>query len=144
MKYELQTEIAIDASPEIVWDILTDLRHYPDWNPFVVSSEGAVEVGTTLINRMVAPGGRAMTIKPTVTAVEPGQVYEWLGHLGIPGIFDGRHRFEIEPTATGTRFRQMEFFTGILVRPMRKMIDGSTRDGFIAFNDAIKARAEAT
>ncbi|MGI9623742.1 MAG: SRPBCC family protein [Acidimicrobiales bacterium] len=144
MKHELHTEITIDASPEVVWDILTDLGRYPDWNPFVVSSEGAVEVGAELVNRMVAPGGRAMTIKPTVTAVEDGRVYEWLGHLGIPGVFDGRHRFEIEPTTTGTRFRQMEFFTGILVRPFRKMIDGSTRDGFIAFNDAMKARAEAT
>ena len=34
--------------------------------------------------------------------------------------------------------------TGILVRPMRKLIDGSTCDGFIAFNDALKARAEST
>lgn len=143
MKYELQTEITIDATPQTVWGVLTNLDQYPDWNPFVVSSEGAVEVGAKLVNRMVAPGGRAMTIKPTVTAVEEGRVYEWLGHLLVPGIFDGRHRFEIETTATATRFKQMEFFTGALVRPLRKMIDGSTHDGFIAFNDAIKARAES-
>jgi len=143
MKHELKSEITIDAAPEVVWGVLTDLNRYPDWNPFVVSSEGTVQVGSKLVNRMVTPGGRAMTIKPTVTAVEEGRVYEWLGHLLVPGIFDGRHRFEIEPTATGTHFKQMEFFTGALVRPLRKMIDGSTHDGFIAFNDAIKARAES-
>ena len=143
MDYELQTEISIDATPETVWAVLTDLDRYPDWNPFVVSSEGAVEVGAKLANRMVAPGGRTMTIKPTVTAVEEGRVYEWLGHLLVPGIFDGRHRFEIAPIAAGTRFKQMEFFTGVLVRPLRTLIDGSTHDGFIAFTDAIKARAES-
>ena len=33
---------------------------------------------------------------------------------------------------------------GPKISALRKMIDDSTRDGFIAFNDAIKARAEAT
>ena len=143
MEHELKTEISIDATPGVVWEILTDLDSYPEWNPFVVSSEGTLEVGSTLVNRLVPPGGRAMTIRPTVTAVEDGRVVEWLGHLGPPGIFDGRHRFEIEHDGTGTRFRHMEFFSGVLVRPLRRMIDGSTHDGFLAFNDAISARAES-
>ena len=51
MRHQLHTEVVIDAPPEAVWDILTDLHRYPDWNPFVVSSEGSVEVGAKLVNR---------------------------------------------------------------------------------------------
>jgi hypothetical protein len=143
MKHQLETQIDITAPPETVWGVLTDLEAYSDWNPFVVSAEGNVAVGERLTNRMQQPGGKAMTLKPTVTAVEPGQKFEWLGHLGLPGIFDGRHSFELEATTTGTRLVHSEHFNGVLVRLMRKMVDGGTRQGFEAMNAALKTRAEA-
>lgn len=143
MNYALQTDIEITAPPETVWDVLTNLDEYRDWNPFIISATGNVEVGERLINRMQQPGSRAMTIKPTVTEVETGRTFEWLGVLGIPGVFDGRHRFELEETVTGTRLVQSEQFRGILVRFMRKMIDTSTRQAFEQMNSALKERAEA-
>jgi hypothetical protein len=143
MRYELHTDIEIEAPAEVVWEVLTDLDHYEDWNPFVTSSAGTVVVGETLTNRMQNPGGKAMTIKPKVTAADTSQVFEWLGHIGLPGVFDARHRFEIEPTATGVVLTQSEFFKGVLVRFMRKTLDDSTTRGFEAMNAALKARAEA-
>ncbi len=83
-----------------------------------------------------------MTFRPTVTEVEPGRVFEWLGRLGVRGLFDGRHRFELQPTDTGTRFVQSEEFTGVLVRFLRKMLDTQTVEGFHAMNSALKVRAE--
>jgi len=143
MRYHLTTDIEIDAPPETVWAVLTDLDSYSDWNPFVVSSQGTVAVGERLTNRLQNPGGKAMTLRPKVTVVETGQVYEWLGHLGLPGVFDARHRFEIEPTPTGSRFTQSEAFNGVLVRFMKKMLDTQTVKGFDAMNSALKNRAEA-
>lgn len=143
MHYDLRTDIEIDAPPETVWAVLTDLASYPEWNPFVVSSQGIPAVGERLTNRLQPPGGRAMTFRPTVTAVETGQVFEWLGSLGFPGVFDGRHRFEIEPTPTGSRLTQSEAFSGVLVRFMRKSLDTQTLEGFRAMNSALKSRAEA-
>lgn len=143
MQHSLETDVSISASPETVWEILTDLDRYCDWNPFVVSAEGKVAVGERLTNRLQPPGGKAMTIRPTVTAADPSQTLEWLGHLVVPGVFDGRHRFELEATSTGTRLVHSEQFSGVLVRFMRKMLDNSTREGFEAMNAALKARAEA-
>ena len=145
MRHQLHTEIMIDAPPERVWDILTDLESYEAWNPFVISSEGQVAVGQRLVNRLQPPGGKAQTFKPTVTVVEPVATFEWLGRLGVPGVFDGRHRFDLEPTNDGgTRFVHREFFNGVLVRFMRSMLDTKTRHGFELMNDALKARAEST
>ena len=143
MKHALHTDIEIDATPEAVWNILTDLDGYADWNPFITSATGTVAVGERLVNRMRPPGGREMPLKPTVTAVEPEATFEWLGHLGVSGVFDGRHRFELEQTPSGgTRLKHSEFFSGALVRPMRNWLDTKTRNGFIAMNEALKARAE--
>ncbi len=143
MNHELHTEVEIEATPSVVWDVLTDLEAYPDWNPFVVSSEGRVEVGEKLDNRLQPPGGKAMSFRPEVTEVDDGKVFEWLGHLGFRGVFDGRHRFELEATTSGTRLVQTESFDGILVRFMRASLDSRTKAGFEAMNAALKERAEA-
>lgn len=144
MRHQLHTEIEIEAPPAIVWDILTDLSSYSEWNPFIVESSGAVELGAKLVNRMQPPGGKAATFKPTVTAVESARHFEWLGRLGLPGLFDGRHRFELEPTPSGgTRLVHTEQFRGLLVRPLRTSLDTATLEGFIAMNEALKSRAEA-
>jgi hypothetical protein len=93
---------------------------------------------------MQPPGDKAMTFTPTVTAVEAERTFEWLGRLLLPGVFDGRHRFELEATADGrTRLHHAEYFTGILVRAMRRSLDTATIAGFHAMNDALKARCEA-
>ncbi len=144
MRHSLHTEIEIDASPEAVWSVLTDLESFQEWNPFVVSSSGIVAVGARLTNRIEPPGGRAATFRPTVTEVEEARVFEWLGRLGIPGIFDGRHRFELHPLPEGgTRLVHTEQFRGLLVRPMRGSLDGAALAGFEAMNAALKARVEA-
>ena len=83
------------------------------------------------------------TFEPTVTAVDSGRSFEWLGRLLLPGVFDGRHRFELLPERNGTRFLQTERFTGVLVPLLKKSLDTRTRAGFEAMNAALKARAEA-
>jgi hypothetical protein len=143
MHHELHTEIDIDAAPEVVWQVLTDLDRYEDWNPFITSAVGRPEVGERLVNRLEPPGGRPMTFKPEVTVVEDKQRLEWIGRLGLPGVFDGRHRFTIAPSPTGTTLSQSESFDGVLVRFLRTSLDTQTRSGFEAMNVALKARAEA-
>jgi hypothetical protein len=144
MHHELHTEINIDATPEAVWQVLTDLDRWTDWNPFITSSVGQPEVGEKLVNRMEPPDGKAMTFKPRVTVVEDATTFEWLGRLVLPGVFDGRHRFELAATPTGgTRLTQSEDLDGVLVRFMRKSLDTQTLQGFELMNDALKARAEA-
>lgn len=143
MRHTLRTEIEIEARPDAVWAVLTDLPGYVEWNPFVVSAEGAVAVGERLTNRLQPPGGKSMTFRPRVTVVEPGRTFEWLGHLGFPGVFDGRHRFDLETTPTGTRLVQSEEFRGLLVPFMRGSLESRTRLGFDGMNAALKAKVES-
>jgi hypothetical protein len=143
MRHEIRTEIDIEAPPEQVWAHLVDLPAWGDWNPFITSAEGAAEVGRKLSLRMVPPGGRPIPIRPTVTDVSERAAFEWLGHLGVPGLFDGRHRFELAPTGSGTHLVQREWFSGVLVRPLRRWLDGSIRAGFEAMNEALRRRVAA-
>ena len=140
----LHTEIAIAASPETVWSILTDVAAYPGWNPFIRRIAGKLETGARLEVDLAPPGGRAMTMRPTLRAVEPGRTLRWLGRLGLPGVFDGEHSFQIEPLGDNqVRFVQSERFSGILVPLVMAFIGSSTQQGFEVMNLALKERAEA-
>jgi hypothetical protein len=141
----LHSEIVIDASPAQVWEIISEFGVYPEWNPFIRRISGQMRVGSKLEAFLQPPGGRGMTFRPTVLVVEPEREFRWIGSLGIPGIFDGEHRFSIEPVGPErTRFVQEERFSGVLAPVILRFIGESTREGFAAMNRALKTRAEAT
>lgn len=143
MMTQLRTEIEIDATPARVWEILTDFAAYPAWNPFIRTLAGRAAVGTRLDARLEPPGSMGMRFRPTVLAAVPARELRWLGHLIIPGIFDGEHHFQIEPLGSDrVRFVQEERFTGLLAPLVLRFIEHSTRQGFETMNQALKLRAE--
>lgn len=141
---EIQTEIEIDAPPARVWDILTDFATYHAWNPYTTSITGELHAGAQLTARFEPPGGRAMTIKPRLLRCDAPSELRWRGTLLVSQIFNGEHIFELHPLdGDRTRFVQREEFRGVLVRLMLRVAGKSTRAGFVAMNEALKARAEA-
>jgi hypothetical protein len=138
----MDSEITINATPEEVWAELIDLDSYQEWNPYIVKAVGTATEGSRLAVTLSPPGSRGTTLKPTVTELRSGEVLEWWGHVGFRGIFDGRHRFEVHPDASGTRLTQSETFTGVLVPFMARSLDRGTAAGFTVMNEALKARAE--
>jgi len=140
---ELRTEIEIHAPAERVWQLLTDIEMFPEWNPFLRRARGRIAVGERLKIFMQPSGSGGMTMKPKVIKVEPPRELRWLGHLFVPGLFDGEHAFIIEALGPGrARFIQREIFTGILVPLFTHMLDTNTKRGFLEMNDALKFRAE--
>ena len=141
---ELRSEIAIDAPPERVWQVLTAFGAYPEWNPFIRSIEGEAKVGSRLKIRIEPPGARGMTFRPTVRAAEPARELRWLGRLFVPGLVDGEHRLALEPLAGGrSRFIQSERFSGLLVGLLGRTL-AATERGFEQMNEALKRRVEVT
>jgi hypothetical protein len=142
---ELKTEIEIDAPPNAVWQVLTDFASFPSWNPFIREARGELTVGGRLFVRLEPPGARGMVFQPRVLVRDDAHELRWLGKLGIRGLFDGEHIFSLEPLEGGrTRFVQRELFSGLLVPLFSRMLDGSTRQGFEAMNQALKQRVERT
>lgn len=140
---EIKTQISIDASAELVWSLLTDFGRYAEWNPFVTEATGHVEVGQRLRIRIEPPGGRAMTFSPVVVRASVARELRWIGRLVVPGLFDGEHIFEIQPTSeTSVLLHHREEFRGILVPMLWDGIHRSTKAGFEEMNRALKQMAE--
>jgi hypothetical protein len=81
-----------------------------------------------------------MTVKPRITAVEPGTELRWASSL--PGVISGEHSFTLSATDSGTRLVQTETFRGLLARfPGKTWANADA--SFRALNEALKERAEA-
>ena len=77
----ITTHLLLDATVDRVWQTLTDLAGYRQWNPFITAAAGTIKVGERLDLTIQPPGSRAMAFTPWVTAVEQHHYIEWLGRL---------------------------------------------------------------
>lgn len=140
MRRDISTAIQIAAPPERVWEVLTDLERYGEWNPFIVSAAGEPLVGRRLTLKMRA-SEKVFTVRPTVVERAEGRVLRWIGRLGVPGIFDAEHTHEVQPTPAGARYVQREHFRGLLVAFLGTTL-AATESAFEEMNQALKRRVE--
>lgn len=123
-----KAETTIAATPQTVWDVLTDASRYTDWDPTLVQLEGEIAEGERLSITSKLAADRAFT--PTVTVYDPPRQMVWAS--GMPfGLFKGTRTFTLTPTDNGTRVRVEETFEG----PMMALIGGSIPDMTQPFND---------
>lgn len=136
---KIETQITIAAAPEKVWKVLTDFNHYPEWNPFIKSVKGIVEVGKTI--QITLPD---MKFTPKILIFEKNRELKWLGKLLFKGLFDGEHQFYLKELPNGdTLFLHSEHFSGLLVPFFKKKLQTNTTMGFQAMNQQLKIRSES-
>jgi hypothetical protein len=139
---EVYSEIQINASASVVWDILTDFEKFGEWNPFIKEISGTLKEGSELRIFIEPPNSKGMEFKPTLKKVETEKKIQWLGKIWIPKLFDGEHSWTINQIDDNTvLFIQKERFTGIFIPFFTKLLK-NTKSGFEMMNQNLKQRAE--
>ena len=137
----LDTHVDIDAPPQRVWEVLLDFPAWKDWNQFIPSVNGILEVGARLSIKVVPPGRKPMEFRPEVFVVRPFEEILWGGSF-LWIVYRGDHSIILEPRpGGGTRFRQRERFRGPMVLFMGSMIK-ATEEGYHQMNQSLKQRVE--
>ena len=143
MSKHISTEITIAAPTQVVWEVLTDFAKYEEWNPFVTSISGPLEIGSQLDVCIQPPESKPFQFKPQVLNATPNQELRWQGKFLVKGLFDGEHYFKLTPTNNGdTLLSHGESFSGLLVPLLGGMLK-NTQQGFMHLNQALKDRAES-
>lgn len=138
----VETRILVDASPERVFAILTDLDDYPSWNrvlSMTLRDGGEVRRGARIWLK-VKPS--PLPIPCVLTVVEPGRELRWTG--GPKGIAQGSHYFElhsVEGEPDKTEVVHAETFSGLLVPLMWPLMSGQLHRLYSALNEGLAARA---
>lgn len=111
----LETETIIAEPPKRVWQILTDFKSFPEWNPLILEMEGSPKLKAKLALTVSAPDGSDTTysFKAVIVNFQPGELLAWKG--GVPGILSGLHYWRLSPCSSGTHLVHGEDFSGLYV-----------------------------
>ena len=133
------TTIAIRASAEAIWSILTDASAYPSWNSTVDKVEGRIAAGEKVTVHAKASPGRAFPL--TVSAFEPPRRMVWTGGMPL-GLFTGSRTYSVTPRADGmVEFAMREEFSGLMAPLITRSIP-DLQPAFDTFAADLKRRAE--
>ena len=131
------TLVAIQASPEIVWDLLTDAEGFTEWNSTLVSIEGDIVEGGEV--ELVAKIDPSRTFALDVSDVVEGQSMVWSdGNF----IFKGTRTYTVTPTDEGCTFEMTEVYSGLFAKSISEQIP-DMQPAFDAYGRDLKAAAEA-
>ena len=140
-----QTTFAVNASAARVWDALTALDRYPEWNPQIPQMTGRLQPGERINLQLALPGRPPMALTATIEEARPEALLTWRGHVLAPWFFEGFRRFEIEPVGpTQVRVTHIEDVHGLLAPLFGLAFGARVQSSHDALNAALKARAEAS
>ncbi len=137
---EYSATTTIEASPQTIWNILTDAPNYPEWDPGVERIEGRIAPGEKITAYTKLSPGRGFPA--TVSEFEPHRRMTW--RSGMPlGLFKGVRTFTLQPDDNGTvEFTLREVFSGPLLPLIGRSIPDMT-ENFQQFVEGLKRRAES-
>jgi uncharacterized protein YndB with AHSA1/START domain len=128
------SEIEIARAPEAVWDVLTDFRAWPSWNPDVKSMSFAGEVAEGSEFKWKAGPG---TISSTIRRVERPRLIGWTGKtLGTNAV----HVYRLEPRDGKTLVSTEESFDGLIARLLRSALQKTVKKSLDTGLQYLKAR----
>ena len=135
---QFEVRRTIEASPERVWQCLTDARALVSGNLGLDRIEGDIAPGASIKLWSTANPGRAFALR--VTEFTPQRLMVWEGGMPL-GLFRGVRRFTLTPSGAHTEFHMREGFSGLLAPLIERTIP-DLQPSFEQFADGLRAMAE--
>ncbi|MCK0094295.1 SRPBCC domain-containing protein [Yoonia sp. F2084L] len=144
MAFTVQATTEIEAAPEIVFDVLTNVAKWKDWSTWIHYEKGAVVLGAKPTFRLTPKGQAGYSFTPEIIVLDRPHHFAWVGRTGFKGVFDGEHHFRINLTEKGCQLENVETYSGLMSPLMKRLpMMKEAPQGFAAMNDEIRIRAEA-
>ncbi len=135
-----EDSIEIDAPPQLVWEVFSDVQHWPDWTASVTSLTGR--------DGPVLAVGKRFTIKQPgmsklvwrVTEIEPGSSWTWVQRS--PGLRVTARHFDTAQPGGRTLVRQQLDQRGVLGALVARLMVKKTKRFLELEAQGLKARSE--
>ena len=139
-----QTTFEVNAPASRVWQVLTTLGSYGDWNPQIPRITGTLEQGATIRLRLALPRRPAMDVSAIIEQADPEVLLTWRGHVLAPRLFEGYRKFAIQPiTPARVSVTHVEDIHGLIAPAFALLIGRPVQKSHEALNQALRDRAES-
>lgn len=157
MKVEM--DIAIQATPEKIWSIVSDFAAYPSWNPYIKAVRGPVDLDAEVEMDLLyntafdSDAGIRATEKVRVTGIAAPKYFSWVwDHPRGNWWLSSERVFRIKAREDGKcTFFHEAYFTGMSLMKLfgildfrRDAMEKKVKLSMLKMNDALKAKAEGS
>lgn len=135
-----EDSVEIDAPPQLVWDVFTDVEHWPDWTASVTSLIGLDAPALAVGRRFEIKQPGMSTLVWRVTELDPGRSWTWVQRS--PGArVSARHEVIARPGGR-TLVRQQLDQGGALGALVGRLMAKKTKRFLDLEAQGLKARSE--
>lgn len=134
--------VAVEATREVVYAVMTDFDDYARWNPWLTHAQGDARVGASVAAR-VRMGARTMEVGHRVLVAVPGEFFAWCDTGWFTPLAQGRRLRSLVWDGARTIVNTRLVVTGPLA-PLAWALHGSDMcAGLIAESQALGSQCEA-
>lgn len=138
-------DVEIDAPPSVVWEVLTDLANYSEWNPFCIEARSTLEMGAPVEMTLADFTGSGGTFQNTeyVCAFVPERLLSWELRATADDPKAARRDQVIEPLVDGrSRYYSTDAFLGEQAHEIMAESGDWVKDAFDETAQALKRQCE--
>jgi hypothetical protein len=141
--FRIEHRLGVPVPDTVVWEVISDLGRWSEWNPLYVKAEGQLRIGERLTLTQALPDRERDVITPFIVDWVPNAQILW--RLSQQGGFIKRLRYlEIDKLSDdGCIFSNGEDWSGFMTRYVKSDLKRAMRAGFEAMGEAVKARSIA-
>jgi len=135
-----EDSLEIDAPPHLVWQVFTDVEHWPDWTPSVTSLVGRDGADLAVGRRFAIkqPGMSKLVWK--VTEIDPGSSWTWVQRS--PGVQVTARHWVSAQSGGGAVVRQQLEQRGIIGALVGRLMHKKTKRFLEQEAHGLKSRTE--
>lgn len=139
--FVIEEVLEINAPAAVVWEVITDLKRYPEWNPFCLACSSSLRPGepiTMTVKLMQKPQQAVEVMREYVEGTRFSYCMK-----PVPGLLSSFREHALEslgPERTRYRstFQLKQWFRVVVLALFRSKLE----QGFAGMTAAVKARAE--
>lgn len=134
--------IQINAPVDFVWEVLTDVEKYGEWNPFTPQARTDFKIGSPA-RLLVRMGPAKFRITENIRAFEKPRLISWSREFGTSRLLLAVREQHLEPVSdTSCSYHNVDLLSGSLSPIVSMLFGGYMRRGFGDVGAALKLRAE--
>jgi uncharacterized protein YndB with AHSA1/START domain len=140
--FVIEKVVEINAPVARVWEVITDLKRYPEWNPFMRECSTSFKPGD-LIDMKVQLFAKPQPQQEIVLEYVEGKRFAYRMKPAPGGALSSFRSHEVMALADGrTRYRSYFYLKGWLMPVVRGLLGARLEKGFAGMTQGIQQRAE--
>ena len=139
--FRIEHRLGIPAPASVIWEVLSDLPRWGEWNPLYTRAEGALRIGEALALTEAAPGLQPAALNPRIVDWVPDAQILWRASERW-GLVSRLRYLEIETLSDeGCIFANGEDWYGRFARYVDRSRRRALYEGMEAMSHALRERA---